>query len=320
MLSKNQFLTDAKTYMDAIGPNYKESTVKDKRSKLNRVSKILYKMNQEKVISTNNPRRMKAADIASFVTYRRAHNVADSTINKDISMLKMFLKWLGNDAVEIYSVQYGTTRPQSYAGRLPPMDNDVIDRVYDLARATDKWKVLEGCVAVILGVACGLRPQESRQLYVNDVHLAGYYSTIYVRHVKGEGKWGHARCVPIMDGAHDIIQKYLEMRKQKLEELGRESEAMFPPLRGNSEFVCQQSFCRFKGEVEKVLGVKFQLRDGRRAYGQRALESGIPIKDVSTTMGHASTTTTERHYVGYDNAESVQAMLEHNMRNIREVS
>ncbi len=107
-----------------------------------------------------------------------------------------------------------------------------------------------------------------------------HQSSIHVRHVRGEGTWGHSRNDPIMDGVHDIIQKYLDMRKQKLEELG----------------------------------VKFQLRTGRRAFGQRTLDADIPIEDVSTTSGHASVVTTQRHYAGFRNDVSMNRMLDYNCK------
>ena len=91
----------------------------------------------------------------------------------------MFLRWKGNDAKEIYNVQYGNRKPHAYNGKLDPLSDDVIERVYALARETDSWQVLEGCVAIILGCAAGLRPQESRQLYASDVHLMGDKSTIF---------------------------------------------------------------------------------------------------------------------------------------------
>jgi hypothetical protein len=57
---------------------------------------------------------------------------------------------------------------------------------------------------------------------------------------------------------------------------------MFPPLRSGNEFVSQQSMSRFKGCVAEVLGVDFVLKDGRRSYGQRMLDRGVPIELVST--------------------------------------
>ena len=59
---------------------------------------------------------------------------------------------------------------------------------------------------------------------------------------------------------------------------------MFPPLNNSNEFYTQQGFCRMKACVEKEIGVRFQLRAGRRAFGQRLLDSGNRIEDVSVAI------------------------------------
>ena len=74
---------------------------------------------------------------------------------------------------------------------------------------------------------------------------------------------------------------------------------MFPPLRSDNEFVSQQSMSRFKGYVAEILGVDFVLKDGRRSYGQRMLDRGVPIEFVSYCMGHDSLETTQKYYANY---------------------
>lgn len=298
-MTKNQFKTDAERYLAEIKGNYKDSTYDEKRRKLIFYSNILYRLHQEGKISSCNPKTLTKEDINAYVVFRRRSGVKDSTIRKDLSNISELLTYVGNDAMKVYRVTYGNMRPRSYNGKLDPLPDEVIDRVYALARETKEWKVLQGCVAVILGCAAGLRPQESKQLYVGDVHHLDPQPYIYVRHVKGEGTWGRARKVPLNDGVGDIIQKYLVMRQRKLERKGIASDAMFPPMRSGREFVTQQSMSRFKRIVEEALGESFVLKDGRRAYGQRMLDRGVPIDYVSYCMGHDSIETTQKFYASY---------------------
>lgn len=298
-MTRNQFLTDANAYLEAISPNYAKSTMDEKSRKLRYYARVFYTLHLDGRIRTNAPSKLTADDLHTYVTFRRSRGVKDSTIAKDLSIIGMFLRWKGNDAKEIYDVQYGNRKPHAYNGKLDPLSDDVIERVYALARETDSWQVLEGCVAIILGCAAGLRPQESRQLYASDVHLMGDKSTIFVQHVKGEGTWGRRRSVPVMDGVEDVLERYLSMRAEKLRSFGIESDAMFPSFRSDREFMRQQSFGRLKERVERILGVRFELRDGRRAYGQRMLNAGYPIELVSKSMGHASIETTQKFYADY---------------------
>ncbi len=56
---------------------------------------------------------------------------------------------------------------------------------------------------------------------------------------------------------------------------------------------------RYKNHVEQAIGETLMLRDGRRAYGQRMLDRGVPIEYVSHCMGHDSVETTQKFYADY---------------------
>ena len=298
-MTKNQFRTDSERYLEAIKGNYKDSTFNEKRRKLSYYSDVLFKLYTDGKISSCNPKTLTKEDIAAYVAFRRATGKKDSTIRKDLSMIGELLTFVGNDAMDLYKVVYGNKRPKSYNGRLDPLPDEVIEKVYALARSTDSWKVMEGCMAIILGCAAGLRPQEARQLYASDVHHLEEEPYVHVRHVKGEDSWGRHRSVPLNDGVSDIVEKYMGMRLQKVRDWGVVSDAVFPPLRSKKEFVSQQSMSRFKMDAAEIIGSDFVLKDGRRAYGQRMLDRGVPIEYVSYCMGHDSVETTQKYYASY---------------------
>ena len=50
---------------------------------------------------------------------------------------------------------------------------------------------------------------------------------------------------------------------------------------------------------KQAIGETLMLRDGRRAYGQRMLDRGVPIEYVSHCMGHDSVETTQKFYADY---------------------
>ena len=136
-------------------------------------------------------------------------------------------------------------------------------------------------------------------MYASDVHMMGDKSTIFVQHVEGEGTWGRRRSVPVMDVMEDILERYLTIKAERLRALGIESEAMFPPLRSGREFMRQQPFGRLKERMEKMLDVRLEFRDGRRANGQRMFDVSHPIKLVSKSMGHATIETIQKFYADY---------------------
>ncbi len=309
-MAGNQFAADVKDYLEYIKNNFSKSTYQEKRRKLKFHSNTLYDLFKEKKISSCNPRKITARDLDVYVIYRRSMGIKDSTIRKDLSMIGDVLNHYDNNAKAKYDRDFGNRKPKSYEGRLPPLPNETIEQVYDLARRTTSWPVLEGCVAIILGCASGLRPQEVRMLYVKDVHYDSPRPTIHVEHVKGEGKWGRSRNVPINDGVEDILEKYIRMREVQIKKYKvLDTGAMFPPCRTDDEFITQQSLGKLKDRVARTLDTQFVLKDARRAFGQRMLDAGVPIEYVSKCMGHASVVTTQRYYADYQENQVLNSVF-----------
>jgi len=57
-----------------------------------------------------------------------------------------------------------------------------------------------------------------------------------------------------------------------------------------------QAFGRLKNDVVKRTGIAFKWKDFRPTGGQLALDGGVSIDQVSLSMRHTSTKTTERYY------------------------
>ena len=291
-----QFSADVKAYIEHLRPHLSESTLKDKHRKLRLISRNFTELYEEKKVSTNNPRRLTVDDVVAYVAFRRSEKIAESTISKDLCALGSLLSWLGNRVIEEFRALGSIYKPHSYTGRKPPMPRNLIERIIELSRKTNDWRILRGCTMVLLCAAGGLRSQEARKLYAPDVTMVNGHMIVHIEHVKGEGRYADPRNVLIVGGVEDIILRYLDSRVEKLREAGKESRAMFPPLNNDSEFYSQQAFCSLKKCVEEELGEKFDLRSARRAFGQFLLDCGNRIEDVSVAMGHSSTKTTEGYY------------------------
>ena len=118
-MTKNQFLTDANAYLEAISPNYAKSTMDEKSRKLRYYAMVLHALQMEGRIKSNSPSKLTADDLHTYVTFRRSMGVKDTTIAKDLSIIGMFLRWKGNDAKEIYECtvrQQEAARVQREAG------------------------------------------------------------------------------------------------------------------------------------------------------------------------------------------------------------
>lgn len=75
-----------------------------------------------------------------------------------------------------------------------------------------------------------------------------------------------------------------------------DSPALFPSKSSDDGFLSGNSLRVIKHVVEEDLGIRFDLRQCRRTFGQRYLDNGLDIESTSVLMGHASTKTTEGFY------------------------
>ena len=74
------------------------------------------------------------------------------------------------------------------------------------------------------------------------------------------------------------------------------SQALFPSKDSADGFLSGSAIGKMKEIVKRKLGIEFDLRECRRTFSQRYLDSDLDIESVSVLMGHASTKTTESFY------------------------
>jgi integrase/recombinase XerD len=142
----------------------------------------------------------------------------------------------------------------------------------------------------------GLRPKELRLAQIEDLDTVKW--TIWVRHPKGEGKYGKQRTVPIPPQIRPHIQKYLLARAEQLKkyQIGY-CEQLIPNFtKEGTSYFSDGGFRKLKYPLEKEAGIRFKLKDFRSSYAQNLKDRGISIEVVSKALGHTSTKTTERFY------------------------
>ena len=73
---------------------------------------------------------------------------------------------------------------------------------------------------------------------------------------------------------------------------------------------CIAGILSYSGDVaDRPERVGLEIRAGRRSFGQRALDNGQDLSDISVAMGHMSTKTTERYYCRLGNEKAVENMF-----------
>ena len=270
--------------------------------RLLQIGRIFHQLKEEKIVSTDNPRKITPKDIDAFIGQRKTAGLKPATLLKDLACLSKMLAYYDNEAVVKFKAKYPAHVPKRYQMLQDPIEEPVVQRIIDRASeiSASNWKMIQAYGLVTLAICTGLRPKELRMMYASNVYIDGDDAEVFVKHVKGEGSYGKPRPVTVHPDGVPILKRYVEARKLKLEKLGKSSDALFPPLRSKGKFLSYNRIRMMKTFVEEDIRETFELRECRRTFGQRALNEGQDIHNVSRVLGHSSLVTTQRYYCDKD--------------------
>lgn len=284
-------------------------TISTNGRRLRQIATIFNQLKAEGKVSTDNPRKITAQDIDVFVGYRR-QTVKASTVNKDLSILIKMLMYFDNDAVLKFKIKYPAHYPKRYKKRGASLEEEKVQAIFDRASKINvgNWELMEAYGLVCLSISTGFRPKELRMLSFRNVNKTEHGYEILAEHVKGEGTYGNARWVPVHPDGTAAFEKYLEARRIRLGRAGKSEDALFPPIKHNGGYISYGRICTLKSMVEDDLEMKFDYRKCRRTFGQRAIDEGQSMHDVSLVMGHATTATTQKDYCDKDEHNAARDM------------
>lgn len=291
-----------KEYMPNERGHISEETYDAMYRRLKQLGRIFHDLKQKQLVSTDNPKTITPKDIDVFVGQRKLANTKPATILKDLGYLAKLLAFFDNDAVTKFKAKFPAHIPKRFKKRQPAMEEFDVKKIFDKAALVNinDWARCEAYGLVTLAISTGFRSKELRMLSVRNVFVDGDKAAIHAIHVKGEDSYGEDRWVYLHPDGVPMLKKYLEARKIRLERAGKDEDALFPPILNNGGYLSYKRIRILKTFVEKDIGNNFQLRKCRRTFGQRALNEGQDIYNVSLVMGHATLATTQRYYCDKD--------------------
>lgn len=176
------------------------------------------------------------------------------------------------------------------------MQDDMYQLILDRSRELDPmdFKRVRAYAFVLMCINTGTRNKEIRFAEIGDLDTR--FWTFDIIHVKDEATYGQPRGAPIPPEARPIITTWLLLRQKWLADNSLDSLALFPSKSSDDGFLSGNSLRVIKHVVEEDLGIRFDLCQCRRTFGQRYLDNGLDIESTSVLMGHASTKTTEGFY------------------------
>jgi len=307
-VSRYPFKEKADDLMSRRAGTIVESTYNGLVRRYTRMERDFILLYSDKRVSTLAPSKFTVDDVREFLTYRRGKKVSASDLGHDISALKDLCEFCDNTCVSKCLAQNPGLKPKKKNERLDPLPYQNYLRILDKSEkiSRDDFRRLRTYTLVLMYICTGARNKELRLAKVSDLDTGRW--EIYYEHVKGEESYGHPRTVPIPEAIRPLIKDYLMARDFWLFKNRTSSEALFFAFNETHGFMSGNSIRKAKKLIEQDLGIQFEIRDCRRAFGQYYLNNGVEIDSVSVLMGHSSTKTTEGYYCRKREEDAIKAV------------
>ena len=295
-MGRHPFGEYAEKYMESVRGVYAEETWKNRARRYRRMGQKMIELKNEGKISTTSPKTMTPEDVRVYILYCK-ERVSTADLAHEVNALRRLLNFVDNHAVEICLNHNPGLKP-SFRGtrRKGVMQDEVYDMILERSKTVDPldFARIRAYTLVLMCINTGTRNKEIRFAEVHDLDTNSWMFDIV--HVKGEATYGQPREVPIRPEIRQLILTYLLARQRWVVDNSVKSQALFPSKDSADGFLSGNAIRKIKEVVERDLGIEFDLRECRRTFGQRYLDSDLDIESVSVLMGHSSTKTTESFY------------------------
>jgi integrase len=318
-MGRYPFLTVGMQYLERRKPFLAKSTVEDLERKVYLINTVFTELRKRGAVSTTNPNKMVQQDIGAFVKHmetekpkegagmngrKKGQRVKTASRNYLVGLLHLLKKvcaFAGNNVFTQMEVQ-GDPIPRKLPKDLSSLNERELARISAAADEMEGWKGEVARFIVAVYPYTGVRYNELRLAHFEDIDVEEW--TIFVRHPKGEKRYARQRTAPILPPAREAVLRFLEVRDQRLKAKGVEqTEALIPAWHNDRfDFYSYTNLRRIKNEIEERASrngkpLKFHIKTFRDTYVQMNIDRDPSLlSQVSVTVGHATTRTTEESY------------------------
>lgn len=303
------FLTKAKEYVN--GRMLADTTKEREERNIRMLNKMVMELKKRGMIDETNPAKFTKREVVAIEEAMRLKKLGGSTIEKYRGLIEGVCTYHGNGIYEEMKkkgVQFSMRVPKEVRS----LSSKELEDIQDAAIGIKGWtgEVCRFLVTILPN--SGLRPSELRLAHLKDLNLEKMF--FKVKNPKGKGKYGRERKAAILPQARPAIVAYLKARKAYLEKNGyNESvEPLVPSVRGRSgpQTYSSQSFRKCLEIIKSNLPEDFEqfsLKTFRATYLQIIMKDHPELlEDVSYSMGHSSTVTTQRYYRRIEEDKTVE--------------
>ena len=267
--------------------HYSQNTIDSYREDLRTFAKYL------NLKGIDSPEKITRRVVRNYLEYMAKRlRYSKVTINRKISTLSMFLRYLAQKKIISNTILYSITRLHTHR-KLPRIltPKDIARLAKHFYTLKDSSPIILRDAAIILGLyATGLRISELFNIKLEDINWGK-------REIRVKGKGDKERIVFFSAKIAEIWQEYLKTYRSKI----KTSETyLFVDSKGK-KIKPNMGWYIVRKWGYKVLGRLISPHDLRHTFATHLLNKGINIKIIQELLGHASIKTTQRYtHLAYD--------------------
>lgn len=223
--------------------------------------------------------------LETYVDDLDAYEYVQSTIARKVAALRVFVQWLQDQGVVDFDGVVHL-RPPAVPRSSPRVltSQQIKDLIESTTREDWRPESLRDRAMMELLYATGVRASELLALDVDDI--GPDYSSVTTLSADEQ-----VRTINLPAWAKKTLKNYVEEARDKLMGDNSSEEALFLNHRG-SRLTRQGLWLLFKGYAAKLGIESFSPHILRHSFAVHALESGVPLNEVQTALGHVSRSTT----------------------------
>ena len=236
---------------------------------------------------TRRPDDVIRRDVEDFVAAKRADHAADASVNRALSAVKGFHRFMVREGLSSVNPT-ATLRVPKMGDHLPDVISiEAAERLLDQDFPATAAGMRDRAVLEVL-YGCGLRASELCGLDVNEVYLDEGF-------VRVMGKGSKERLVPLVGTARRVLGTYLaEARSELFSHTGSASApaAVFLNMRGTR--LSRQSVHAICERCGRVVGIEgLHPHTLRHSFATHMLAGGADLRALQEILGHADIATTQ---------------------------
>jgi len=293
-MGRNPLKTRVTRYLEANKGILAVETLKERARKL-RAFEGRYAM----ICETNSelmhdPEKWGEKEMVAVLQEIKSHGWSPTTQARELENIQGVLWFVNNGILDGMKVKYPHMFPKRVSHRGPSLNQEERGKILKATESISGWNGEVARFLIHTHLFTGLRPKELRTAQEDDLDTKTWM--LRVRHPKGEGSYGFNREIPVPAPLRPVVIAYLKAREQMLAGHGLHHSLPLLCRKDNpNSFYSANRLQTIKARVEKLSGVKFDLRTLRRTYGQMIVD-GSDIETAQIALGHNSVKTTQAYY------------------------